>query len=100
MRIEEFRKLIEDNDFRALEIHDQSNGEIIFRIMTDNANKTISVIYDRDEDGILGFSKANIIQGSFDSSFGYIEAMMCCGQCSYIKHYRGSEVVKLPASEV
>jgi hypothetical protein len=97
MRIEDFRKLIEDYNFRALEIHDQSNGEIIFRIMTDNADKTIGVTYDRDEDGILGFSKANIIQGSFDFSFGYIEAMLLCGQCSYIKHYRGNEVVKISA---
>jgi hypothetical protein len=96
MHIEKFRQMIIEHDFRCLEIHDRLSNEVLFRIMTDDSNKTIGVNYNRDECGILGFDKASIIQGNFDFSFGYIESMLLCGQCSYIKYYRGSEVVKLP----
>ena len=93
MRIEKLRELIKKENFRCIEIHDRINDDIVFAFMTKEDNITINITYNRDEEGIFGFSHANIVQGSFDFYGDYVESMLMCGQCSYIKHFRGHKLV-------
>ena len=91
--IDNFRKFIKENDFRCIEVIDRSTKEIRFVFMVEGDKTHVTVTFNRDADGFLCFSEADIVQGGFDFHFAYLESMLLIGQCSYIKHYRGNRVV-------
>ena len=91
--IENFRKFIKDEHFRCVEIHDKAGDIIIFAFMTNEEKKTVHVVYNVRKDGSIVFDKAHIVTGNLEYSLDYLESMLMCAQCTYIKHYCGDRIV-------
>lgn len=91
--IENLRKFIKDEHFRCVEIHDKAGDMIIFSFMTNEEKKTVNVVYNVHKDGTIVFDKAHIVNGTFEYSLDYLEPMLVCAQCTYIKHYCGDRIV-------
>lgn len=91
--IDDFRKFIENEGFRCIEIHYKLTKTILFSFMVEGDEKHVDVTFSNDADGFLGFDNANIVYGRFDCHYAYLESMLLNGQCRYIKHYRGDRVV-------